>query len=509
MKGQAWRYNRPENLTLAYDPSLTVAIIVCCRNGQDKLDLSVASLAVQTYPDHLVQLIIVDDGSTPGLKLPPIRPKNTKIIKFANTDEQWGKTQATNFAASKVDADVFWMHDADMVFDPQHLSEHMKWHHDDDDYLVLGWKRFVPSWDYQPEALYERLLAGQFDALHSESEGKDSWELLIKLTDDLRNPDLDSFRAVVGATFSIKRKAWISIGMYNPVFKMAEDTELGWRSLMAGLRLVPEREARSWHLGISTVEENVARVLEHNRPNMANYIPGLGYLRSGSSVNFKVPDAEVLIDARGMSFDSFVQVLKKFFVDKNVQARFRVFGPWEALQERYDLRNDPLSSPRRIYGLHSGDSRFTFEELAGTTKLSPHEILDLITPSSTPYIYFTEGELDPKVIFSGMRAFISKSGNGLEGVVDFNDQRTFIIYAPALARAKRLPGSSYRNLELTWGLHWNSVERFAFQDTRGRRYYYRLIRVGILRILKVRRPSDIANLSHMAKKVLSKPSKAK
>lgn len=509
MTGQAWRYDRPENLSITSDPSLTVAIIVCCRNGQEKLDLSVASLAAQTYPQRLIQLVIVDDGSTPALKLPPIRPKNTKIIKFTNTDEQWGKTQATNFAAGKVDADVLWMHDADMVFDPQHLSEHMKWHHNDDDYLVLGWKRFVPNWDYQPKALHEKLLAGQFDTLHSESEGKDSWELLIKLTEDLRNPDLDSFRAVVGATFSIKKKVWDAIGMYNPVFKMAEDTELGWRSLMAGLRLVPERAAKSWHLGISTAEENVTRVLEHNRPNMANYIPGLGYLRNGSSINFKVPDAEVLIDARSMSFDSFVQVLKKFFADRNVQARFRVFGPWKVLQERYDLRNDSLSSLRRIYGLHSGDSRFSFEELAGTKKLSAHQILDLIVPGSTPYIYFTEGELDPNVIFSGMRAFMSKSGNGLEGVVDFNDHRSCIIYTPALARAQRLPGSSYRNLELTWGLHWNSVERFAFQDTRGRRYYYRLIRVGMLRVLKVRKPSDIANMAHMVKKVLSKPSKAK
>lgn len=502
-----WRYSRSEHLDLSYEPSQTVAIIVCCRNGQEKLDLSVASLAAQTYPGRLIQVVIVDDGSTPGLKLPPIRPKNTKIIKFANTEEQWGKTQGTNFAASKVEADVLWMHDADMIFAPQHLAEHMKWHHDGDDYLVLGWKRFVPSWGYQPQELYESLLAGEFDALHKESEGKDTWELLIKLTNELRNPDLDSFRAVVGATFSLKKKTWDSIGGYNPEFKTAEDTEFGWRSLMAGLRLVPERGAKSWHLGISTVEENMSKVLEHNRPLMANYIPGLVYLRKGSNVNWKVPDAEVLIDARNMSFDSFMQITKQFFADRSIQARFRVFGPWNALKLRYNLLNDSLSSLRRIYNLHSNDSRFSFEELEGITKLTPHQILDLIEPRSTPYIYFTEGELDPKIIFSGMRSFISKSGNGLEGVVDFDDHRTCVIYAPALARAQRLNGATYENLERTWGLHWNSVERFAFQDARGRRYYYRLARVGVLRVLKIRRPSDIANLYKMAKKVLLTSSK--
>lgn len=509
MTSPAWRYNRPENLTLSYEPTQTVAIILCCRNGQEKLDLSVASLAAQTYPERLIQLVIVDDGSTPGLKLPPVRPKNTKIIKFANTEKQWGKTQGTNFATSKVEADVLWMHDADMIFDPQHLSEHMKWHHDGDDYLVLGWKRFVPSWDYQPKELYEKLLAGQFEALHAESEGKDTWELLIKLTNELRNPDLDSFRAVVGATFSLKKKTWDSIGGYNPAFKTAEDTEFGWRSLMAGLRLVPERGAKSWHLGISTVEENMSKVLEHNRPLMANYIPGLGYLRKGSNVNWKIPDAEVLIDARNMSFDSFMQIEKQFFADRNIQVRFRIFGPWRSLRQRYDILNDSLSSLRRIYSLHSNDLRFSFEELEGITKLTPHQILDLIEPHSTPYIYFTEGELDPKVIFSGMRAFMSKSGNGLEGVVDFDDHRTCVIYAPALARAQRLSGATYENLERTWGLHWSSVERFAFQDTRGRRYYYRLARVGVLRVLKIRRPSDIANLYRMAKRVLLKSSQVK
>lgn len=508
MTQPVWRYERPSDLPIVSKPTLTVAIILACRNGQEKLNLSVASLAAQTYPESLIQLVIVDDGSAPGLKLPPIRPKNTKILKFPNTDAQWGKTQATNFATSKVKADVYWMLDADMVADPNHLAEHMKWHHNNDDYLVLGWKRFVPNWDYQPDELHKKLLAGQFDTLHAESEGKDSWELIIKLTDDLRNPDLDSFRAVVGATFSIRREIWEKLGMYNPVFKMAEDTELGWRSLMAGLRFVPERNAKSWHLGISTVEENVATVLEHNRPNLANYIPGLEYLRNGSFINFAVPNAEVFVDARWMPFDSFTQIVKQFLSSRNFQARFRVFGPWDQLSERYDLRNDSLSTVRRIYRLYAKDARFTFDELAGVKKLSPQQIFDFIEPHSAPYIYFTEGDLDPKINFSGMRNYLSKSGNGLEGVVDLKDQRTFIIFTPALARAKRMVGPSYKNLETSWGLQWHSVERFLFQETRGRRYYYRLIRVGISRILKARRPSDFANMYQMTKKVLSKPAKS-
>jgi hypothetical protein len=81
----------------------------------------------------------------------------------------------------------------------------MKWHHESPDYLVLGWKRFVSEWSYTPNKLYQELKAGNFEKLHPTSEGKESWESLINATRQLQEVSLESFRALVGATFSISR----------------------------------------------------------------------------------------------------------------------------------------------------------------------------------------------------------------------------------------------------------------------------------------------------------------
>ena len=191
-----FRFERPENLEIVSRPKLTVAIVVACRGGQEKLDLVLASLAQQSYPATLTKLYIIDDGSEPPIKLPKLRPKRSEIIQFKNKSGHWGKTAATNGSLSKVKEDVIWFVDGDMVFDPDHLAHHMKWHHDNDDYVVLGWKRFVAQWDYTPQALSKALAADKFLDLHDESWGKELWEARIERTKELTQPGVEGYRSL-------------------------------------------------------------------------------------------------------------------------------------------------------------------------------------------------------------------------------------------------------------------------------------------------------------------------
>ena len=153
MSNLIYRFERPVDLEALQIRKLSVAVVISCRGGQDKLDLTLASLAVQSYPSKLISVYIVDDGSDPALKLPKIRPAKVKLINYKNDAKKWGKTKATNAVTANLKEDVLWFVDADMVFDPDHLAHHMKWHHDSDDYAVLGWKRFVKEWTYSPNQL--------------------------------------------------------------------------------------------------------------------------------------------------------------------------------------------------------------------------------------------------------------------------------------------------------------------------------------------------------------------
>ena len=95
MSQTVFRFERPDNLEILQQSKLSVAVVISCRGGQDKLDLTLASLAVQSYPAKLVNVYIVDDGSEPPLKLPKIRPAKVKLINYKNDPKKWGKTKAT------------------------------------------------------------------------------------------------------------------------------------------------------------------------------------------------------------------------------------------------------------------------------------------------------------------------------------------------------------------------------------------------------------------------------
>ena len=119
-------YERPENLDLSFQPKLKVTIVIPARGNQEKLDLTLAALALQSYPQRLTRTIVIDDGSEIPLQLPRLRPKNSALVRFTAKSGVWGKTRAINEVASTIKSDVIWFLDSDMVTEPDHLAHHMK-----------------------------------------------------------------------------------------------------------------------------------------------------------------------------------------------------------------------------------------------------------------------------------------------------------------------------------------------------------------------------------------------
>jgi GT2 family glycosyltransferase len=455
-----WRFDRPDLVSLTDEPKLTVDLFITCRNGQTKLDLTLAALVAQTYPTELINVHVIDDGSSPKLVLPEIKPVNTSLHYFENTGKDWGKSRSTNSVANESKADVLWFLDSDMVVDPDHLAQHMKWHHDSDDYVVLGWKRFVESWNYHPAELLASLKAGKFAELHAESESHGYWEARVKSSNGFKTNDLDNFRGLVGATFSIANKNWSTLGGYNENFITSEDTELGWRVISQGLRLVPESAANSWHLGLTTIENNRDVILQHNNPLLAGHVPGLRHLRRKFGTQWLVPENQYFVDCRNMSIDSFFTLIKPLLQDVQGQTHFTLLANWPTLNERYSPISDDAKDLREIQRWTLGDNRFTFQIIADNTFLSISEILDFMEVKSSPYLFFSEGNFKNSVAITELKTSLQGSDNGLEGVVDHEDQRIFVVYGPALATAKRLPGSIYQNIELSWGLRWHALDDY-------------------------------------------------
>lgn len=476
----AYRFERPENLEIVARPKLSVAIVVACRGGQEKLDLVLASLAQQSYPSSLIKLYIIDDGSEPPIKLPKIRPKRAEIIQFKNKSGHWGKTAATNGSLSKVKEDVIWFVDGDMVFDPDHLAHHMKWHHESNDYVVLGWKRFVEHWNYTPQSLSKALAADKFLDLHAESWGKELWEERIERTKELTRPGIEGYRALVGATFSMRASEWKRVGGYNSELITGEDTELGWRAFTSGLRLVPDRQAHSWHLGYSTVEENKESIHRHNDPALAQFIPQMHSIRARQNFDWKVATYQLLVDVRNCNLNELLVKVAQLVELPGTNAEVKLLAPWAALKDRYSPVADDLADIREIYNWVKGDSKFTFVDIDSKAELTIDYLLSLFVHGPTPYYLFADGDFE--INLKDLVDSLMVSEEGLLGVASKDDRRAFALFAPALGRAARTKGNLYKNISTQWGVHWMTGERFheinKFRESRIKRFGRFLKREG-------------------------------
>ena len=455
---KAYRFTRPQDLEILDKPKLTVAIVIACRNGQEKLDLVLASLAVQSYPSRLISVYIIDDGSHKPLVLPKIKPRGTTLVKYKNSQGHWGKTAATNDVAAKLKEDVLWFIDGDMVFDPDHLAHHMKWHHESDDYAVLGWKRFVQSWSYTPAQLNTALLKGEFLDLHQESWGKDLWEERVERTQDLVKPALDGYRAFVGATFSLRNSQWKRLGGYNRELITGEDTELGWRIYTSGMRTVVDRQAHSWHLGYSTVEQNKDEIHRHNDPALAQYIPQMHSIRSRFNFDWKVPTYQVVVDARSSNLQQLLALRTELLALQGTSAEITILAPWSILKDRYSPVGDQFAELREIHSWLKGSSEYKFVEVTSDAQLSIDFIIERFTPSATPYYLFIEGSF--ALNLKDLVDYLLASENGLVGVANKEDRRAFAIIAPALARAVSGRGWIYSDIAAYFGALWMTEENF-------------------------------------------------
>jgi GT2 family glycosyltransferase len=454
-----YRFSRPDDLELVARPKLSVAVVIACRDGQEKLDLVLASLVAQSYPVSLISVYVIDDGSAKPLTLPKIKPTKTKLITYKNSPGKWGKTAATNDCVAKLREDVLWFIDADMIFEPDHLAHHMKWHHDNDDYAVLGWKRFVKSWSYTPEALLTALKADAFDVVHEESWGKDLWEERVTRTHDLEKPALDGYRAFVGATFSIYNQQWRDLGGYDRNLITGEDTELGWRVFTQGLRTVVDRQAHSWHLGHSTVESSKDEIHRHNDPSLAQVIPQMHSVRAKNNFSWSVPTYQVFLDVRESTLAQVLDLRTHLLALPGTNAQITLLAPWKVLSKRYSPVGDIHADLREIRNWLKGDREYSFEEIDTDAQLTIEELVEKFTHGPTPYYIFAEA--DGSTDLKDLVDYLLASENGLVGVADKNDRRAFAVFAPALARALTVEGSLYSSISHMWGVLWLSDDRFA------------------------------------------------
>ncbi|MGP3954524.1 glycosyltransferase [Nonomuraea sp. 3N208] len=345
----------------AWQPTLTVTVVIPAHDRQETLDLTLAALSAQSYPEHLLDVIVVDDGSSTPLRVPALAPAKTKLI--SSPPGGWGRAWAVQAGLDAAAGQVVFVLDADMVPHRRHVEAQLRWHHLAPYVVALGWIDFTASDALpSPEQVREAVESGAEHALFPLALERHDWaEKIILDHDGLRGaPSSLATRIHVGATVSYPAALLRSIGGMDTSLVLAEDTELGYRLTQAGAVFVPDPESRAWHVGLPTAMRDFAALKRYNDPYVADRVPYRRYLRTDPGRQWLVPYVDAVVPPG--SYEDVRATVDALLASSIPDAGVTITGPWQSLTgDRRSPLRDPDLDLRLIHATFEHDPRVRLE----------------------------------------------------------------------------------------------------------------------------------------------------
>ncbi|MFF5211300.1 glycosyltransferase [Streptosporangium sp. NPDC000396] len=406
-----------------WDPALPVSVIIPAHGGQHRLDLTLAALAAQTYPDHLMEVIVVDDGSEPPLRLPEIAPPDTRIVTAGPGG--WGIAHAVNTGAALAEGEIIQRLDADMVVCREHIEALARWHHLADYLVSIGAKKFVEEPDLSPAQVHDGVRSGPLDTLFDLSAAlPSSTEQTISLTDGLRT-SRNPYHVCTGPTVSMRRATFHAVGGIDPHVLRGEDTEFAYRLATHGVVFVPDMAAQAVHLGLPAQRRD-HRAVRVVAPYLAHRVPLRRDLRKDRGRNWLVPYVEVVFRLDADVEEEQVRKAVNAALEGSVaDVRITLVAPWSRLSSgRRPVLGDPF------FELWLLREHFAHDQRVRLADEVP------FTPAPVPFRY--TGPISVPLGHDSLERMISEIQNDRSGmlVVDLGDDGSATLErAEALGRA--------------------------------------------------------------------------
>ena len=294
--GNDWRTLEPAQIGSSKN-SEKVTVILPCYMGQEELALTFAGLSKQTYPHHLLEVIVVDDGSEPPIEIPSKLPFEASVV--AQERDGFGLARARNLGAEHAKGDILIFLDCDMIPESQLVEAHSRWHHENKFGLTLGFRNHADFSEVSPEDLIDAVDID--DLMRGRKVTTPQWiEFHMGRTKNLTSDDTDLFRIATGGNLGVRKSFFATIGGFDPSFRQwgGEDIEFGFRAFNNGAVLIPEREAKAWHQGEgASPDPEEEASLEQQRNRLSHLIAEKTFRNSSPGRSFEVPMLAVHIDA--------------------------------------------------------------------------------------------------------------------------------------------------------------------------------------------------------------------
>ncbi|WP_214408380.1 glycosyltransferase family 2 protein [Sphaerisporangium fuscum] len=335
----------------AWTPRLRVSVVIPAYDGQDKLDLALAGLAAQTYPEELLEVIVVDNGSTPPLRLPPVRPTGTRLISCTEP----GRANARNAGLAAATGEVIHWLDSDVVADRREVEAHMRWHHLAPYLVVTGYLRFTTAELPAPEVV---AAADDLAKLFEPAEPHEWLVDLVGRTKGLTQTPSRAFSLHIGGATSVGRRLMEAAGPMDEELILGQDTEMGYRLAQAGAVFVPEPLARGFHLGPSMRMRGKEPIDRVSHALIADRVPQYRWLRTHPARQWKVPYLEVVVEAAG--YEDTRATVDAVLAGTVPDVSVLLVGPWDTLTpERRAPLTDPTLDLALLHGHYAYEGRVT------------------------------------------------------------------------------------------------------------------------------------------------------
>lgn len=459
-----WRDVFDGTVPEGWTPTLKVSVVTAAYNSKT-LDLTLASLAAQDYPEDLLEVIVIDDGSVPAVEIGEYAPKNTRLIRVhEDRGEGWGRSNALHIGIEASDGDIIYWVDSDMILFSDNVREHAKWAHFIPEAATIGHKGFIEEWDFTAEQVYEEVRSDKIREHHDLATLHRHWTLdIFEETDDLNSSGGRNYSTHMGACATVTRSVYEQTFGQRPELKLGDDTEIAYQIWQRGAVFIPVQSAQTYHLGRATVQDKGREVAHFNDVHFAQRMPIPRYRRAAANRQWEVPFVTAVVRVDVDTAEIARRCVDMLLNQTETDLQVLLVGPWSTLETgRRRVLADANLELHLLHEWYRSEGRVTMVE----------EDPDDVFPS--PYrldVPVTLG-LGPSALHEIMGSVYGED----HGVVSYfapegPDQSLVLTIRPtqAYSRAMRYASESVtptEALDAVWGVEWRSSKELGLVDLR-------------------------------------------